>query len=79
MVKIGIDEDVLKEIKKLNIVMRKGKLGKIQDATKVFRKTNGPMKKLSKYDCGQCIVCAASTATPTPDIEIAVVTGVVML
>lgn len=79
MSKMKIDDDMLKEIKKLNVVMQKGKLGKIEQAAKVFRKKTGPMKKVSKYDCGQCIVCVACTGTPTPDIEVAVVTGVVML
>lgn len=79
MAKIKVDEDLLKQIKALNKTMQKGGLGNIEEATKVFRKKTGPLRKVSKYDCGQCIVCAACTGTPTPDLEIAVVTGVVLI
>jgi len=79
MAKIKIDDDVLKRVKELNVVLQKGKLGKIEDAAKVFRKKTGPLKKVSKYDCGQCVVCAVCLGTPTPDVEVAAVTGVVML
>ncbi len=79
MSKMEIDKDLLKHIKELNVVLQKGKLGKIQESAVRFRKRAGPSRKIAKYDCGQCVVCSVCLGTPTPDIEVAVVTGVVML
>jgi len=79
MAKMEIDDDLLKHVKELNVVLQKGKLGKIENAAVEFRKRRRPKRKTSKYDCGQCVVCSVCLGTPTPDIEVAVVTGVVML
>lgn len=85
MAKMQIDKDLLDEIKDLNIVLRKGALTDMESAAEIFRKKNKkkkkikPSRKRSKYDCGQCVVCIACTGTPTPDIEVAAVTGVVMI
>jgi len=79
MAKINIDDDVMKRVKELNVILQKGKLAKFEDAAKVFRKKAGPLRKVTKYDCGQCVVCSVCLGTPTPDIELAAVTGVMML
>ena len=85
MAKIEIDKDFLDEIKNLNVVLKKGTLTDMEGAAEQFRKKAKkkkkikPGRKVSKYDCGQCVVCIACTGTPTPDIEVAAVTGVVMI
>jgi len=80
MAKIEIDGDVLKQVKELNLVLKKGKLAKFAEAATQFKKKRTrPLRKVSKYDCGQCVVCSVCLGTPTPDIEVAAVTGVAML
>lgn len=90
MEKITIDPELLEEVKALNKVMLEGRLAKIEEAAVRLREKLempreglvervGPEAEHARYDCGQCVVCAACLGTPTPDIEIAGITGVVLL
>ena len=85
MAKVEFDEEILKDIKKLNLKIQKGDLGVLQTASVAFakkkkkKKKDKPIRKKSKYDCGQCVVCAVCLGTPTPDVEVAAVTGAAMV
>lgn len=90
MEKMMIDPEMLQDVKALNEVMLEGRLTRIQEAAEKLKEKlglpreglvqqMGPEAENARYDCGQCVVCAACLGTPTPDIDIAAVTGVVLL